>query len=126
MTPANVLMTYTTFPLWAKLKTKAKQFRSRPTIAEATLWEILKNRRLGGYKFRRQHPIDRFLVDFCCPQMKLVVEVDGGIHKSKETEDSTRQEKLEEIDYKVLRFSNEAVENNLNQVLSKILNTLNE
>ena len=59
---------------------QARRHRADPTIGEALLWQQLRDRRLSGYKFRRQHPIDRFITDFCCPECKLIIEIDGPIH----------------------------------------------
>ncbi len=81
--------------LWARLKPLARQMRREPTPAEERLWESLRNRGLDGYKFRRQHSIDRFVVDFYCSEASLVVEVDGPVHKYTRTDDAIRQEFLE-------------------------------
>jgi very-short-patch-repair endonuclease len=75
---------------------------------------------LAGHKFRRQHPIDRFIVDFCCPEARLVVEVDGPIHQETQEEDLQRQKLLEELNMKVIRFTNTEVIGKLDQVLIKI------
>ncbi len=61
----------------------ARLLRRRATEAEAILWDALRSRRLGGYKFRRQHSLAAFIVDFYCPSVRLVVEVDGGIHRAR-------------------------------------------
>src|SRR5690349_24588077 len=75
-----------TFPLFAKkggqgMKTSVRNFRRQQTPAEQALWELLSDRRLDGLKFRRQFPITIFIADFCCFDLKLVVEVDGGVHE---------------------------------------------
>lgn len=75
---------------------------------------------MAGHKFRRQHPIDRFIVDFCCPEARLVVEVDGPIHQETQEEDLQRQKLLEELNMKVIRFTNTEVIGKLDQVLIKI------
>jgi very-short-patch-repair endonuclease len=71
---------HTSPELWEKLKPLARQMRCKPTPAEKQLWQKLKNKQLLGLKFRRQHSIDRFIVDFYCNEVRLVVEVDGSIH----------------------------------------------
>ncbi|MCS6918857.1 MAG: rRNA maturation RNAse YbeY, partial [Fimbriimonadales bacterium] len=71
---------YTESELWELLKPLARQKRREPTPAEKRLWKYLRNRQLLGFKFRRQHTIERFIVDFYCPEAKLVIEVDGEIH----------------------------------------------
>ena len=64
---------------------RAQELRQEQTESESVLWEQLRGRRLNGAKFRRQHSIGRFIVDFCCPSAKLVVEVDGGIHDEQDS-----------------------------------------
>jgi very-short-patch-repair endonuclease len=73
-----------------------------------------------GFRFRRQHIIDRFIVDFYCPEARLVIEVDGAVHRSTEERDSARQEWLENLGLRVLRFANEAVMNDLPGVIAAI------
>ena len=106
--------------LWEKLKPIARQMRHEPTIAEQVLWERIRNRALLNSKFRRQHPIDRFIVDFCCDEAKLIIEVDGEIHQYTQAEDAIRQEFLESLGYRVARFSNEHVLEATSEVVSEI------
>lgn len=106
--------------LWQKLKPVARQMRREPTPAEKQLWDKLKNKQLLGFKFRRQHTIDRFIVDFYCGEARLVVEVDGSIHEYTQEEDALRQEFLESLGLRVIRFRNEEVLNFLDGVLEKI------
>ena len=110
--------------LWEKLKPLARQMRHQPTPEEEKLWGHLRNRQLLGFKFRRQHSIDRFIVDFYCPAAHLVIEVDGAIHDYTPQEDAIRQEFLSGQDMKVLRFSNEVINHDLNSVLQKISDCL--
>lgn len=98
--------------------------RHQPTPEEEKLWGHLRNRQLLGFKFRRQHSIDRFIVDFYCPAAHLVIEVDGAIHDYTPQEDAIRQEFLSGQDMKVLRFSNEVINHDLNSVLQKISDCL--
>ena len=100
----------------------ARQMRREPTPAEAILWEALQGRKLGGLKFRRQHPVNAYILDFWCSACKLVVELDGSVHESSETRahDEMRQRHLEEAGYTVLRFRNEEVLENLSTVLNII------
>ena len=107
--------------LWEKLKPIAREMRSKPTEAENTLWQQLRRHNLNGFKFRRQHNIERFIVDFYCAKAKLVIEVDGPIHQYKAEEDAVRQEYLESHNLKVLRFSNEDILNNVDEVIKQIL-----
>jgi very-short-patch-repair endonuclease len=106
--------------LWEKLKPLARQMRREPTFAEDRLWEKLRNRRLGDYKFRRQHPIDRFIVDFYCAAAHLVIEVDGEIHEYTQEEDALRQAFIESLGLRVLRFTNGEVLTQMEAVLEVI------
>ena len=98
--------------------------RQSPTPAEALLWQHLRKSRLAGYKFRRQHIVQTFIVDFYCPAGKLVIEIDGGVHESQKDYDQIREMDLEEMGYQVLRFKNETVLKNTNWVLKEILSVL--
>ncbi len=95
--------------LWLKLKPLARQMRQEPTPAEDKLWQQLRGKKLLGVKFRRQHALDRFIVDFYSHEARLIIEVDGPIHDYSQEEDAIRQEFLESQGYRVLRFSNEQV-----------------
>ncbi|MDF5718629.1 MAG: DUF559 domain-containing protein, partial [Rhizonema sp. NSF051] len=109
--------------LWAKLKPLARQMRREPTPAEQKLWQMLRNKQLG-FKFRRQHAIDRFIVDFYCGEAQLIVEVDGAVHQYTQQEDAIRQEFLESIGLRVVRFRNEDVLGSIDGVLEKIVGCL--
>ncbi len=98
---------------------KAQEMRANPTEAEAVLWAELKGKRLG-HKFRQQHLIDDFIADFVCLTKKLIIEVDGKIHESQQEQDEARTAVLENLEYKVIRFKNEEVFNDLENVLKKI------
>ncbi len=105
----------------AQLFRKATSNREAPTEAEAYLWTFLNKNQLGP-RFKRQHPLDRFIVDFYCHPLKLIIEVDGGYHQEKEQAeyDLGRTYHLEELDCTLIRFSNEAVLNDTVKVLSEI------
>ncbi len=96
----------------------ARQLRRQMTPAERVLWEQLRNHRLDGYKFRRQHPIGPFIVDFCSPALCLVVEIDGDIHDEQPDRDLERAAYLAVHGYQVIRFRNEEVLQRLDWVLS--------
>ena len=106
---------------WKLLKENAKSMRLEPTEAEDLLWRNLRGLKLG-VKFRRQQPVDIFIPDFVCTQKKLMIEVDGGYHNKKEQIelDAERTRILEVLGYKVLRFTNEEVLNDVSSVLEKI------
>jgi very-short-patch-repair endonuclease len=110
----------TSAQLWEKLKPLVRQMRHEPTPAENHLWQHLRNKQLLGYRFRRQHSIDRFIVDFYCAKARLIVEVDGAIHQYTQKEDVIRQEFLETQGFKVLRFSNQTILHNTAEVLHEI------
>lgn len=102
----------------------ARRLRRRQTPAEQILWELLRGRKFLGLKFRRQHRIDRFIVDFYCREQSLVVELDGGIHMSNEQKeiDDNRDVYLEHLSCRVLRFSNQEFLDHPDRVLRAIAN----
>jgi very-short-patch-repair endonuclease len=106
------------------MKPVVKQLRAEMTPAEAVLWERLRAGRLEVRRIRRQHPIGRYIADFCCPASKLIVEVDGPIHQGREAEDAARQAYLEQRGYTVLRVTNEDVFERLDLVLERIRDAL--
>ena len=108
---------------WSNNLERAKDMRKNPTEAESKLWEILRNQNLV-YKFRRQHPIGQFIADFVCIEQKLIVEVDGEIHNSRKEYDEGRTYMLEDIGYRVIRFSNASVLNSPLKVIEKIQSEL--
>ena len=110
--------------LWLRLKHEARRMRQQPTLAESILRASLRNRKLDGFRFRRQHAIGRFIVDFYCSDLKLVVEVDGQIHKRRRNEDEPRDKFLAERGMTVLRFSNDRVKGVLDGVLAEIREAL--
>ncbi|MGV2831475.1 endonuclease domain-containing protein [Myxosarcina sp. GI1(2024)] len=103
-----------------EIELAAKKLRNNLTSAEARLWQALRNKQLEGLRFRCQHPVGNFILDFYCHACKLVVEVDGDIHLSQTEYDEARTAELAKYGYKVLRFSNERVMNDLPQVLAEI------
>ena len=104
-----------------ELRNTARALRKRSTDAEAYLWRHLKNRQMEGFKFRRQQPIGRYVVDFANLEKKMVIEVDGGQH-AMNPGDKVRDEWLCSEGYKVLRFWDNEVLGNLEGVLEMIRN----
>lgn len=102
---------------------KAKILRKEETASEKLLWEKLRGNQIKGYKFRRQHPVNLFIADFYCHQLKLIIEVDGEYHLSKEQilSDEDRTNILNANGLDVMRFKNEEVLNDIVSVMSKIL-----
>jgi very-short-patch-repair endonuclease len=106
--------------LWHRLKPLAREMRLNPTPAEDRLWQRLRRSQIHGTPFRRQHTIERFIVDFYCPQAQLVIELDGPIHQYTVEQDAIRQEFLEAQGLQVLRFENQNVFNTLDAVVAII------
>ena len=106
------------------LKERRQQLRNHATRAEKTLWNALKGKQLNGFKFRRQHSVDFFILDFYCPELKLAIEVDGPSHLGKEAQgyDEFRQRYIEDHNIQFLRFTNTEVYQNLEGVIETILN----
>ncbi|HST61416.1 MAG TPA: endonuclease domain-containing protein [Longimicrobium sp.] len=102
------------------VRARAKALRKAQTPAEQMLWRVLRDRSVNGLKFRRQHPLDGFVLDFFCPDAKLCVELDGDIHDAQQERDAERTAQLEARGMRVLRFRNEEVEDNMPAVLRRI------
>ncbi|MBU0489823.1 MAG: DUF559 domain-containing protein [Bacteroidetes bacterium] len=107
---------------------KARALRRSETEAEYELWQKLRNRKLNGLKFRRQHPANQFVTDFYCHEIKLVVELDGSIHNdtTQQERDEGRTEMLHQHGVTVIRFSNEDVLYDLRKTLKKIKDVAQE
>ncbi|WP_026714578.1 endonuclease domain-containing protein [Flavobacterium daejeonense] len=100
----------------------AKKLRENQTEAEEKLWLAVKDNQIEGYKFRRQHPLSIYVVDFYCHALKLVIEIDGGYHLDEEQQilDKKRTADIEFQGLKVIRFTNEEILLNLPNVVEKI------
>ena len=107
-------------------KARARQLRTAQSNAEARLGQALRGRRLAHYKFRRQHPVDRYIVDFVALDSKLIIEVDGATHSthSELEHDSQRTRVLESFGFHVIRVNNLDIYSNLKGVLEMICDTL--
>ncbi len=101
--------------------TKSRRLRKRSTPAEIILWEEIRNRKLGGLKFRRQYPVLGFILDFYCAEKSLGIELDGSIHDTQKEYDEDREKLILEQGIRILRFSNQEVLKNLGEVKRKIL-----
>lgn len=108
--------------LYKELKIRARELRDQMTEAETLLWNIVSGKKFEGYKFRRQHIIDQFIVDFVCLRANLIIEVDGKFHdeEAQKEKDASRTEILQSYGFKVIRFTNEDVLTNLDSVLHTI------
>jgi very-short-patch-repair endonuclease len=102
----------------------ARRLRRNQTDAERILWFRLRDRRLNGSKFRRQFPIDRYVVDFFCADAHLIIELDGGQHAVRTDADAQRTKVLEAMGYMILRYWNNDVIQNIDGVLEDIYTAL--
>jgi very-short-patch-repair endonuclease len=102
----------------------ARRLRQNQTLAEKTLWALVRNRRLGGFRFLRQVAIDRYFADFVCESARVIVELDGAAHEGREDYDARRTQTLELYGYVVVRFANERVLSDPGGVADDILAVL--
>jgi very-short-patch-repair endonuclease len=104
-----------------EIEEAARQHRRAMTPAELVLWRTLSGKKAGGLRFRSQHPVGRFILDFCCPAHKLAVEVDGDTDDLTAEYDAERTKVLAQYGYRVLRFRNEEVIRDVNAVVGRII-----
>jgi imidazole glycerol-phosphate synthase subunit HisF len=105
---------------------KAKQLRNKMTGAEEALWIHLK-KGISGHRFRRQHPIGNYIVDFFCYKVKLIIEIDGSVHTNDDIKknDINKQKDLEKLGYTVIRFTNIEIDKRVEKALDKISEIVN-
>ena len=110
------------------LSNRAKELRHTETEAEQIIWSWLRTKKLNGVKFRRQEPVGKYIVDFVSFEKKLIIEIDGGQHSLEENSinDKTRTEWLQSQGFRVIRFWNNDVSSNLDGVITRIKEALNE
>jgi len=101
-------------------KVFARRLRKEQTKAEKIVWELLRNRKFKKYKFRRQHVIEGFVLDFYCHELKLGIEIDGGIHLSRKEYDELRQEVIESKGVYIIRITNNEIKENKRSILKKL------
>ena len=106
-----------------ELKKRARYLRTKCTPVETLLWSKIRKKSFG-YEFHRQVPIDEYIVDFYCHELKLAIEVDGSSHESKKTYDLNRQSKLENLGVTFVRFDNEDVKKGMTEVLTYLGNVI--
>lgn len=109
-------------PYNPKLKEIARQLRNNSTLSEVLLWLELKGKKMHGYDFHRQKPIDNYIVDFFCHELMLVIEIDGISHTWEEVavNDEIRQRKIESLGIQFLRFDDKEIKQNMSFVLNTI------
>jgi restriction endonuclease S subunit len=109
------------------LKDMARENRENPTPAEKKMWEFLQNKELEGLKFTRQKPLDKFIVDFYCAELRLAVEIDGEYHNNQKEQDKTRSEILwDKYKIRVIRYTNDQILNNPKEVLDDLLEKIKD
>ena len=102
---------------------RRRELRQKSTSQEKILWERLRNNELG-YKFRRQYSVGGYILDFCCANKKLGIEIDGPVHQQSKEYDKLRDTLTTDLGYTILRFSNSEVESDIEAVIHKISSTL--
>ena len=115
-------------PYNRKLKPLAKKLRQNMTLSEVLLWIEIKGKRMRGYDFDRQRPIDNYIVDFYCKDLQLAIEIDGDSHEAEEVarNDEIRQKRLESLGVSFLRFDDLDVKTDMSYVLDTILNWIDD
>ena len=113
-------------PVSSELHERARELRRDMTPAEKILWQRLRTNKLNGLHFRRQQIIHGYFADFYCHQHALIVEVDGGIHETQKEYDAERESFLRALGFRVIRFTNKDVDNDLRSVLQKIVEACGE
>jgi adenine-specific DNA-methyltransferase len=108
------------------IRDTARRLRREQTEWEHNLWTRLRRRQLKGFKFRRQHPIGPFFADFFCPEAKLVIEIDGSQHADELALDKNRTEFLRDAGYRVLRFWNHEIRAEIDTVMQRIADALEQ
>ncbi len=113
---------HSTIDEWRTTLANAKAHRHNPTPAEDAMWQVVRNRQIKNHKFRRQHPIAGFIPDFVCLEQKLIVEVDGGYHDAEQQQkfDAAREKWLAENGFRMIRFTNEEILEQMPMVLQKL------
>ena len=104
--------------------TRSRELRQRMTLPEKILWQFLRGSAFAGIRFRRQHPIGRYIADFYCPAKKLIIELDGEYHKNFRREDKDRDDFLRNNGFRVLRFTNDHVFDRIEWILQTIAGEL--
>jgi very-short-patch-repair endonuclease len=102
----------------------AQEMRKNLTPCEEILWDKLKEKKLNGCKFRRQHPFNRYILDFYCHENKLAIEVDGDVHRDKCDQDEFRDKYLGSVGIKTIRIKNDEILHSIDEVLTKIMTSL--
>lgn len=111
-------MRNTIIPYNPKLKVLARQLRKQGVLSEVLLWKAIKGKAVRGYEFHRQVPLDEFIVDFYCHELRLAIEIDGSSHDHRMKDDEARQKRLESLGVRFVRFRDKQVKQNIGEVLA--------
>ena len=103
---------------------RSRELRQKMTLPEKILWQFLRGSCFAGLRFRRQHPVGGYIADFCCPQKKLIIELDGEYHTQIKREDKDRDDFLKKHGFRVLRFTNDHVFDRIEWTLQTIAHEL--
>jgi len=107
-------------PYNTNLKQYSRELRNQSTLAEVLLWKHLRARQMKGFQFNRQKPLDKYVVDFYCKELSLVIEIDGSSHEGKEKYDAKRENDLQKLSLTILHFTDQEVKKNIQGVLLQI------
>lgn len=107
-------------PYNKNLKTFSREHRNNSTRAEILFWNCVKAAKFNGHKFNRQKPLGNYIADFFCKKLNLVVEIDGITHENRQVEDMIRQQNLESMGLKVVRFTDDEVIGNIDAVMNEL------
>ncbi len=109
------------------VKQLAVELRKNQTIAEQIIWSKIRNKKLGGFRFTRQYSIGRYIADFYCSKANKIVEIDGKVHEERDRKeyDKIREEVIKTHGIKIIRFTNDEIVSNLEEVLRRLLEILN-
>lgn len=113
-------MTNNFLPYNKNLKQRSRDLRNESTLSEVLLWKYLRARQIKGFQFNRQKPLGKFIADFYCKQLNLVIEIDGNSHEGKEQYDADRDIELQKLGLTVLHFTDHEVKKNMRGVLMRI------
>ena len=107
------------------MKARRRELRKNQTKQEKDFWDIIRNGEFVAYRFRRQYSIGGFVIDFYCPSLKLAIEIDGSIHDSQVKYDAFRQSGIETLGIRFIRFTNDEIDNEIEEVVKKIREEIN-
>lgn len=113
-------MTNKFLPYNKNLKQRSRDLRNQSTLSEVLLWKHLRARQMKGFQFNRQKPLGKFIADFYCKPLNLVIEIDGGSHEGKEQYDADRDTELQKLGLTVLHLTDQEVKQNMRGVLMRI------